>query len=481
MAIAIKQQLKLSQQLVMTPQLQQAIKLLQLSRVELIETIQKELQENPVLEEGETSSIPIEEPNSDIDLPSLSASNNEETPWEKNALKEDEWRQYWEDDSRRVVRSYSFEEREMPNYENMLTRQPDLTEHLMWQLQMSDMSDEERQIGLNIIGNLDPSGYLECSLEELAEELNVSIEEIERIRKRIQFFDPVGIASQNIRECLLVQLNHLGIDDPLVKALIDKYLHHIERQNIKAITKATHKSVEEIISAIDIIRTLEPRPGNTYSSGDIQYITPDIYIYKVEDDYVIQLNDDDLPYVKINSFYKDMAENGSKGAEKDFIQEKYRSAVWLLKSIQQRQRTIYKVTKSIVRFQREFLDKGIKYLKPLILKDVADDVGLHESTVSRVTTNKYAQTPQGLFELKFFFSASLRKGDGEDIATKIIKEKIKEIIQNENPVKPYSDKQIVDILDKENIKIARRTVAKYRELMGILPSSRRKRPLAYKK
>lgn len=485
MAIELRQQLKLTQQLVMTPQLQQAIKLLQLSRVELIETIQKELEQNPVLEEADPNANSSEtvEANDSIEesLPTLAASKDEQTPWDKKAIEEDEWKAYWEEDSKRIIASYSFEEKELPNYENLLTKKTNLVDHLMWQLQMSDLSEEERTIGHNIIGNIDSSGYLKATVEEIAEDLNTSPELVLKVLKKIQLFDPVGVGARDLRECLLVQLEYLGIDDPLVTELVKNHLHNIEKRNYREITKATGRTLEDIAQAIEVIKGLEPRPGNSYSSDETHYIVPDIYIYKVDDDYVIQLNEDDLPHLKINAFYKSALETNNGNKElKEFIQDKYKSAIWLLKSIHQRQKTIYKVTKSIVKFQREFLDKGIEYLKPLILKDVAEDIGIHESTVSRVTANKYAQTPQGLFELKFFFSASLKKGDGEDIATKIIKEKIKNIIQGENPLKPYSDKQIVELLAKENIKIARRTVAKYRELMGILPSNRRKRPLTHK-
>ena len=482
MAIELKQHLKLTQQLVMTPQLQQAIKLLQLSRIELINTIQKELEQNPVLEEAEsepTTTAPNEDAsNAQEEMPSLTASKDEETPWEKKALQEEEWRAYWDDDTRRTIPAYSFEDKEVPNYENLLTRTPDLVDHLMWQLQMSDMTEEERAIGYHIIGNLDSSGYLKANVEEIAEELKTTPATVEQVLRRIQLFDPVGVAARDLRECLLVQSKYLGITDPLVQDLIANHLHDIEKRNYKEIARSTGRTLEEIAQAIEVIKGLDPRPGNSYSSEQTHYIVPDIYIYKVDDDYVIQLNDDDLPRVRISPLYKNAIDGNSTEPDvKNFIQEKYKSAIWLLKSIEQRQKTIYKVTRSIVKFQREFLDKGIEYLKPLILKDVADDVGIHESTVSRVTANKYAQTPQGLFELKFFFSASLKKKNGEDIATKIIKEKIRNIIQQENPLKPYSDKQIVDILGKEGIKIARRTVAKYRELMGILPSSRRKRPI----
>ncbi len=487
MALELRQQLKLSQQLVMTPQLQQAIKLLQLSKIELIETINQELEQNPVLEEAteeEWRSSENLELDAGLDLdniPRLSSSEDEQTPWEDKALKEVDWSEYMDDDYKASssLPSYSFEEKEVPNYENMISKGTDITEHLLWQLQMSRLDNIERQIGCLIIGNLDQNGYLAISLEEIAKEVKCDIDKVEKVLKQIQLFDPVGIAARDLRECLLVQLDYLGIKDPLVRKIVDKYLHYVERHNYQAIAKATKTTIEEVAAAIQIITNLDPRPGRAYSTEDVQYIVPDIYVYKVDDDYVVTLNEEDLPRLKISQYYKETLKNpDAPNHTKEFIQEKLKSAIWLIKSIHQRQKTIYKVTKSIVKFQREFLDKGIVYLKPLVLRDVAEDVGMHESTISRVTTNKYVHTPQGIFELKFFFSTGLsrRDGNGADIAAQSVKERIKQLIQSEDPTKPYSDKQIVEILAKDNIKIARRTVAKYREMLGILPSNRRKRP-----
>ncbi len=488
MAIELRQQLKLTQQLVMTPQLQQAIKLLQLSRIELIETINQELEANPVLEEASNEPEP-EQPAQSAEgtgetnwetpaMPSLAASEEEKIPWEEKAMQEVDWKEFWDDESRTSLPSYSFEEKELPNYENLLTKTSDLTEHLMWQLQMARMSEDERQIGGLIIGNLDKNGYLKTTVEEIAQEAETSVELVEQVLKKIQLFDPVGVAARDLRECLLIQLDVLGIDDPLVREIIENHLPHLERHNYQAIVKATGHTMEEVGHAIDVITSLEPRPGRSYSTEAVQYIVPDIYVYKVDDDYVVALNDEGMPRLRINSYYREAIKNGQAPSDaKEFIQGKLKSALWLIRSIHQRQRTIYKVTKSIVKFQREFLDKGIAYLKPLILRDVAEDVGMHESTISRVTTNKYVHTPQGIFELKFFFSVGLKRGDGgEDVATQSVKERIRQLIQSEDPTKPYSDKQIADILAKDNIRIARRTVAKYRDLMGILPSSRRKRP-----
>ncbi len=490
MDIGLRQQVKLSQQLVMTPQLQQAIKLLQLSRIELIDTINQEMEANPVLEEA-TSETETEQPSqpdakvedggweeAETPVPTLSSSDMEKTPWEDKALEEVDWKQFWDDEARAQLPSYSFEEKEGANYENLLTRTSSLSEHLMWQLQLARMSDEEREIGCLIIGNLDKNGYLKTSVEEIAQELHGSAERVEQVLRKIQFFDPVGVAARDLRECLLIQIEVLGIEDPLVKEIVQNHLPHLERHNYQAIAKATGRSMDEIVQAIDVVTGLEPRPGRSFNADEVQYIVPDIYVYKVDDDYVVALNDEGVPRLRISSYYRDAIKSGNAPAEaKEFIQGKLKTAVWLIRSIHQRQRTIYKVTKSIVKFQREFLEKGITHLKPLILRDVAEDVGMHESTISRVTTNKYVHTPQGIFELKFFFSVGLKRDDGgEDVATQSVKERIRKLIQSEDPVKPYSDKQIADILAKDNIRIARRTVAKYRDLMGILPSSRRKRP-----
>jgi RNA polymerase sigma-54 factor len=484
MALELRQQLKLTQQLVMTPQLQQAIKLLQLSRMELVEAIHQELETNPVLEEttveeqlstpdNGTSSAKAEE----LQLPSLSVSDDEKIPWEKKAIEEINWKDILQEERKVAIQSYSFETKEAPDYENFVSKSEGLSEHLMWQLQLSDFTEKGREIGTLIIGNLNSDGYLTASLEEISSEAKVSLDQAEHVLTRIQNFDPVGIAARDLKECLLIQFENLQIKDELVKILISDHLHDLELHNYQKIAKTTSRSMNEIAIAIEVILGLDPRPGSNFSSETPQYIVPDIYVFKIDDDYVVSMNDDGMPQLKISGYYKQALEKGfSQDDAKTFIQDKLKSAMWLMRCIQQRQKTIYKVTKSIVKFQRDFLEKGIESLKPMILKDVAEDVDLHESTVSRVTTNKYVQTPQGLFELKFFFSSALSRKNGPDVASQAVKEKIRLFIQSEDPEKPYNDSQIVDYLKKQNIKIARRTVAKYRELMGILPKNRRKRP-----
>jgi RNA polymerase sigma-54 factor len=482
MALELRQNLKLSQQLVMTPQLQQAIKLLQLSRIELIETINQELESNPVLEEAglddRMDGSEEDKVAEDSDVPSLASSDDASTPWDKKAVEEENWREYFDTDiSKTAINAYSFEQKDAPDYENFVSSTTDLTDHLMWQLQMGDYSEEEFTVGSLIIGNIDSSGYFKASVEDIASEAGVDVEFVEQVLKRIQKFDPVGVGARDLRECLLIQLEHLGLDDDLPEIMVRNHMDAIERHNYQAIARAVKRPVEDVVKAFDIITALEPRPGRSMSQDNTHYIVPDIYVYKVDDEYVVSMNDEGLPELRISSLYRQVAKNSETGGEtKEFLQDKIRSAQWLIKSIQQRKKTIFKVTESIVKFQREFLDKGVTHLKPLILRDVAEDVDMHESTISRVTTNKYVHTPQGIFELKFFFSTGLPGGSCGDVAAQSVKERIKKLIDSEDKSKPYSDKQLMEILAKDNIKIARRTVAKYREQLGILPSSRRKRP-----
>ncbi len=489
MALELRQNLKLAQQLVMTPQLQQAIKLLQLSRIELIESINQELEANPVLEE----STAMDEPSPDKaegvkqedqgqswekePIPGLASTEDQKTPWEEQAVKDIDWKDYWEDEARSSLPSYSFEQKDAPNYENIVSSSQDLADHLTWQLQMADLDEEEIAAGLNIIGNLDKNGYFKASIENISESTGIPIEKVESSLQIIQSFDPVGVAARDLRECLLIQIDSLGFANRLVRQLVSDHLHQIELHNYQAMAKATGRTVSEVVEAIDIITSLEPRPGRQYNSDDTHYIVPDIYVHKVDDEYVISMNDDGIPNLRISPYYKNAIKEGTAGPEaKEFIQDKLKSALWLMKSIQQRKKTIYKVTESIVRFQRDFFDHGISHLKPLILRNVAEDVDMHESTISRVTTNKYVHTPQGIYELKFFFSSGLPGKSGSEVATQSVKNRIKQLVAAEDPVKPYSDKQLVEMLAKDNIKIARRTVAKYRDMLGILPSNRRKRP-----
>ena len=341
---------------------------------------------------------------------------------------------------------------------------------------MSGPDDEHKKIGVHIIENLNEDGFLESSLEELAQATGSPLEKVEKTLRLIQNFDPVGVAAQNTRESLLIQIRFQNLGGSLVEKIIMDHLGDLEDRKYDRIMKTLSVSMNDIIEAMNVIQSLEPKPGRTYTDERTIYVTPDIYIITVGDDYEIVQNEDGLPKLRISAYYKDILRNADPASEsvKTYIQEKLRSAAWLIKSIHQRQRTIFRVTESIVRFQRDFLDKGITHLKPLVLRDVAEDIGMHESTVSRVTTNKYVHTPQGLFELKFFFNSSINKVDGDSVASESVKERIRMIIKSEDMVKPFSDQEIVGLLKNLNIKVARRTVAKYRESMGILPSRKRK-------
>ncbi len=300
---------------------------------------------------------------------------------------------------------------------------------------------------------------------------------MEEVLKKMQSLDPLGVCARDLKECLLIQAKHLGLEGSLELHVINNHFKHLENKNYKAIAQALGVSLEDVLCAVEVISSLEPKPGRQFSNEDPQYISPDIFIYKIGDEFVILLNEDGMPKLRVSSFYKEALNKGEAfpSHTRDYIQSKLRSAVWLIRSIHQRQRTIYRVVKSIVRFQRDFLERGISHLRPMVLRDVAEDIGMHESTVSRVTTNKYVHTPQGIFELKFFFNSSISRLDGDTVASASVKEKIRRIIQSEDPAKPYSDRKMVEILKASNINVARRTVAKYREMLGVLPSSKRKK------
>ncbi len=470
MALEIRQSLKLVQQPIMTPQLQQAIKLLQLSRMELIDLVRQEQEENPFLEE--VTSPPGESEPLETSFESLSFAPPEPAT-EEEELPPITW------DGETFSPSTLKEDNERPSFENFLTKKPTLAEHLLWQLHLSNFDEEEKIIGTLIIGNLSEDGFLQYPLEEIAEQCGFPLVKMEAVLKKIQAFDPPGVGARDLRECLLIQAQQIYGGEAIVLKIIENYLDQLGRKNYQAIAKGLRITWEEVVQASKLISVLDPRPGRAYSEENIQYIVPDVYVYKVGEEYVVVLNEDGLPKLRLNPYYRDIVRDQAQydGQAKEYINEKIRSALWLIKSIHQRQRTIYRVTKSIVRFQRDFLERGVAYLKPMVLRDVAMDVNMHESTISRVTSNKYVHTPQGIFELKYFFNTSINTSRGENIASESVKEKIREILTKEDPQRPYSDQEIVELLKKEGIIIARRTVTKYREMLGFLPSTRRKQVL----
>lgn len=491
MAMEMRQQLKLTQQLVMTPQLQQAIRLLQLSRMELVDLVREEMLENPVLEDdvelasevsrerdpigGDDDAARHVETEGTTETPLVEGKSQEsEVKADGSAVNEIDWESYLDNYTMAPpMPAYRADNDDLPSLEATLTRSASLADHLEWQLKMSGLSETRMEVGMLILGNIDTDGYIkDPPLAEIAAEAGVAEELAEEVLETIQKFDPIGVGARSLAECLLIQAIHVGQDDDLVVKMIKSHLPNLEKKNYQAIARDLKQPLEEIYEAAKAIMELDPRPGRQYASEDPHYITPDVYVHKVGDKFFVVPNDDGLPKLKISSFYR-AALTGSAGA-KEYIQDKLRSAQWLIRSIQQRQRTIIKVTESIIKFQREFFDKGIAYLKPLILRDVAEDIGMHESTISRVTTNKYVHTPQGIFELKFFFNSGISRIGGEDLASQAVKSKIKLIIEAEDVKRPYSDQKIVDLLKQTNIDIARRTVAKYREQLGILSSSKRK-------
>ncbi len=475
--MALRQTMSLGQNLVITPQLQQAIKLLQMSRLELESNVRSELEENPILEEAE---ILKEE---DLKLTKEIAENiesrevevNENATQDPQKQDEFEWESYFEQNQKAPQSGMSGSE-EIMNYENVITAHETLHEYLMWQVQMNGFSDFEEKTAEVLISYIDDDGYLKTPLEQIAKEENIPIEDIEDTLPLIHEFDPPGVGARDLKECMLIQAKHLEEDTQDLVFLITHHLKDLEKKNYDGIAKALNKDVQEVIEICKIIYSMEPKPGRAFSPQDTHYVSPDVYVYKVGDDYIVSLNEDGLPRLKISNFYRNMLKEGSSKKDHDYIQEKLKSAVWLIKSIHQRQRTIFKVADSIVKHQKEFFDKGAGHLKPMILRDIANDIGMHESTVSRVTTAKYMHTPQGIYELKYFFSSGISSSTGGDaVASESVKLKIKDLVSKEDPKSPLSDQKLAQLLSKDGVQIARRTVAKYREILKLLPSSQRKK------
>lgn len=481
--------LKQTQQLLMTPQLQQAIKLLTLTHLEMTNVIAEELVENPMLEElgAEAAEEKTHREEDEYNLENIEMQNKEastENFEEKALLKTDnddfDWRSYADSfnstyQGPSMVTAESSEE--MPTYENIVSKGESLTDHLLWQLRMENLSQREMALADMVIHNLNEDGYLELSFEEIIHKHNIEREDAFDILFLIQKLDPVGCACMTLKESLLVQAKTLLDRSPLVELIIRDHLEDLQRRDFEKIVQVTGVSKERIKDAALVIHNFNPKPGRLISSEETQYVVPDIYVVKMGDEFVVQVNDDGVPRLRISKLYEEILKKGG-GADpkaREYVEDKLRSARWLIKSIQNRQSTIIKVSKALVAKQQEFFKKGPQFLRPMILKDIADEIGMHESTVSRVTTNKYMHTPIGLFELKYFFNTGLGgKDGGVDVASEVLKQKLKALIDNENAKKPLSDQKIVELLSREDINVARRTIAKYREMMGIASSSDRK-------
>ena len=453
----------------MTAALQQAIKLLPLSRLELIQRIQQEMLENPFLEEvatHEESENELANNKEDVETPLDDGRQDFETDWEAYLQEEGSYENFPAEN-----------DRDAPSLESTISNETSLTDYLMWQLSLSVQSDLGKQIGIYLIGNIDENGYLNCQTEEVSEIFGAPFAEVEDVLEVIQSFDPAGVGARDLRECLLIQLRQLDMDDSLASCIIRHHLNQIEERHFRKIARDLRAPLEDVLAAVRVIRELDPKPGNRYVSDRVEYIVPDVYVVKVGDDYQVLLNDDGVPKLNINAQYQRLLRrgNGLQEDAKDYLEEKFRSAVWLVKGIEQRRQTLMKVSKSLCMFQRDFLDKGLAYLNPLVLKNVADDIGMHESTVSRVTTNKYIHTPQGVFELKFFFHSGLKSFEGDAMSSVSVKDTIRKMVGAEDARKPLTDQQLVAMLEDQNIDIARRTVAKYRQELHIPPASRRRR------
>lgn len=472
MALELRQQIKLAQQLVMTPQLQQAIKLLQLSRVELMETVQRELLENPFLEETAEEAR----------APEPTEARPEETDnqvYDKELSRDADWEDYLGEfaSTPRNVQPREYESLEdITPFEARYAAKPSLEGHLLWQLRLSSLTEEQKSVGEVIIGNLSSSGYLHATAEDVAELAGCAAETVETVLAAVQLFDPVGVAARTPSECLMVQLRALRYDrDPVLVSLVSEHLEDLEAKRYKPLLRGLQITLEELKEYLDIIQSLDPMPGASFGGGEPAYVNPDVFVYKLGEDFVIVLNEEGLPQLQLSSLYeKGLA--GVSDKEREYCTEKMRTASWLIKSLYQRQKTLYKVVESIVKYQRPFFEKGVTHLAPLILKDIADDIGMHESTVSRITTSKYVATPHGIFELKFFFNSALGLEDGNLVGSESVKALIKKFIAEEDSKNPLSDERIGEML-KERLKvnIARRTVAKYRTAMDIASSSRRKK------
>lgn len=464
----------------MTPLLQQAIQLLQLSTLELEQVVRKELEENPLLEE-----VPVETPEAQgatapgtVDTPSTTPTE----PVSKETASVDGERadelpfdltqaMFDEPDERTPV---SMEEREDLPFENLSGNDALLlSDHLLEQLRLTTDDPITLRIGEAIIGNLDEDGYLRAELDEIAEGTDCPREAVEAALQMVQGFDPRGVAARDIQECLLLQLRADPEPDPVSVEILEKHFEDLGKRRYAEIARAMKLSLDRIMESIEEIQSLEPKPGRRFGGNDSRYIVPDVTIQKVGNDYVVVLNEEGIPRLRVNSLYRSLLRRSGDEA-KQYVEQKIRSALWLIKSVEQRQRTLRRVAQSLVNFQRDFLDKGLPYLRPLALRDVGDDINMHESTISRVTTNKYVQTPQGLFELKFFFHSGIQSNNGSMVSSVSVKKTIRDMVEAEEASAPLSDQEIAQSLHAQGLTIARRTVAKYREELGILPSHQRR-------
>ena len=480
MALELKQGLKFSQQLQMTPQLQQAIRLLQLSRLELGEFISEQLADNPVLEEGNDEAGGVQENTEEQAInehikgaaeivDNIAPEGGSEVDWENLARMKEAAQS-----AQPVTRQR--DDGGVPHYENVATRAQTLSEHLGRQIAELGFSEQELRVATIIIGNLDERGYLVGDVDEICAREQLDPEEMAEVLDTVQRLDPSGVGARDLQECLLIQLRNSKLKNGIVEKIVAKHLPLLVTRNFQVIARDLDIAIEQVIENVQIISDLEPNPGRQFGAETVQYITPDVYVFKSGDKWIVSLNEDGLPRVKISEHYRDLFGDQKRGSkDKSYLSNKLKEAEWLIKSIQQRQSTIYRVTRCIVDKQRDFFEHGIEHLKPMILKDVSQELEVHESTISRVTSSKYVYTPRGIFELKFFFNSAVSGTKGAGIASETVKSKISTLVRGEDSKRPLSDQMLVELLEKDGIQLARRTVAKYREQLSIPPSSKRKK------
>lgn len=483
----MKQQLhqKQMQRLILAPALQQAIKLLPLTNLELIEIIDTELSQNPMLEiEEETLDVKSEkEKSQEKSEPEKEPERAEEDtrieePLDMGAKEEDQdLEAYFNEYFDNSMRSYFVEKKETPSFENFVSKKDTLWDHLEWQSNLTFFNENERKIAEYIIGNINGDGYLISPLDEIIEATGAAEADITAVREKIKRFDPVGVGSMTLKEALLTQMEYFAIENPLTKNIVEQHLPLLEKSDFAQLAKVLNISLAEVKSHIEIIKSLDPAPGRKYSQEKTFYVVPDIIVRKEDDELKIVLNEEGMPRLRINSFYKKMLSQISNDDSEvsQFLRDRMKKAFWFLRSLNQRNQTIYKVAKYIVDKQKDFIEKGMEFIKPLTLIELAQEIGVHESTVGRVVANKYIMTPRGVFPLKYFFHKSLSGDFGEEISSLRVKEKMKKLVEQEDKENPLSDIEIEEILAKENFRIARRTVAKYRKQLRIPPSHIRRR------
>ena len=495
---------RLTQSLVLAPQLQQSLALLQAPSLELKALVEQELQQNPVLEEVPEQEMDLREKSPDSEMPAGGddadapvAADLAEPPedvkfdaaaermandpaddfqaeFEKLVQMDQDWRDHFAQNNV-VTRSSAEDEEKREFMFNSITVEASLAQHLMEQVRDTHLSDDERSIAELLIGNIDDYGFLMATVEELAASASLPAEKVLQVLKVIQCFEPVGVGARDLRECLMLQLERTGKDGTLEYRIIRDHMEALGKRKIPEIARGTGQSVDEVQDALARIGRLEPRPGRAFLPVVEQYVAPEVFVVKNGDDFTVTTNDEQIPHLRISNVYKDLMSAGENNAEvRNYIREKIRAGKFLIKSLHQRQTTIANIGKEIVKRQREFMEKGVAHLKPMTMAQVADVVGVHETTVSRAVSGKYIETPQGVFDMKYFFTAGLQNAHGENLSNTSVKDMIAEIFKAEDSAKPLSDQEVVKMLTAKGINIARRTVAKYRDELGILPSNLRR-------